>query len=60
MPSVLKNALLFVAVSFVSLLALEPLTRLFLDTGKIYELEMWKYATEVKVRRNRRRGRPLA
>jgi lysophospholipase L1-like esterase len=49
-PSVLKNALLFVAVSFVSLLALEPLTRLFLDTGKIYELEMWKYATEVKVR----------
>ena len=50
MPSVLKNALLFVAVAFVSLLALEPLTRLFLDTGKLYELEMWKYATEVKVR----------
>jgi len=46
----LKNALLFVAVAFVSLLALEPLTRLFLDTGRLYELEMWKYATEVKVR----------
>jgi lysophospholipase L1-like esterase len=49
-PSVLKNALLFIVVAFVSLLALEPLTRLFLDSGKLYELEMWKYATEVKVR----------
>jgi hypothetical protein len=47
---VLKNILLVAAVTFVCLLALEPLTRLFVDTGKVYELEMWKYATRVKER----------
>ena len=46
----LKNILLFVGVTVVCLLALEPLTRLFVDTGKVYELEMWKYATQVKQR----------
>jgi len=47
---VLKNILLIVGVTLVCLLSLEPLTRLFLDTGKLYELEMWKYATRVKER----------
>ena len=50
MPPVLKNVLLIVVVGSLCLLAMEPLTRLFLDTGKLYEVEMWKYATEVKVR----------
>jgi hypothetical protein len=47
---VLKNVLLFAVVACLSLLAMEPLTRLFLDTGKLYEVEMWKYATRVKER----------
>jgi len=42
--------LLVAGVTVLCLLALEPLTRLFVDTGKVYELEMWKYATEVKQR----------
>jgi hypothetical protein len=46
----LKTALLIVCVTVLSLLALEGLTRLFLDDGMLYELEMWKYATEVKQR----------
>jgi hypothetical protein len=46
----LKTALLILGVSLLSLLALEGLTRLFLDDGMLYELEMWKYAREVKVR----------
>ena len=50
MPPVLKNVLLFAVVAVLCLLALEPLTRLFLDTGKLYEVEMWKYATRVKER----------
>ena len=45
-----KNVLLVLCVSLVSLLALEGLTRLVLDDGMLYELEMWKYAREVKVR----------
>jgi hypothetical protein len=47
---VLKNVLLFAVVAVVCLLLMEPLTRLFLDTGKLYEVEMWKYATRVKER----------
>jgi hypothetical protein len=50
MSRALKNVLLIVGVSLVCLLAIEGLTRLFLDTGMLYELEMWKYAREVKVR----------
>jgi hypothetical protein len=46
----LKTALLILCVTLVSLLALEGLTRLFLDDGMLYELEMWKYAIEVKER----------
>src|SRR5215467_13332015 len=46
----LKTALLLLCVTLASLLALEGLTRLFLDDGMLYELEMWKYAREVKVR----------
>src|SRR5262245_10453284 len=53
MGSPLKTALLIVCVSLLSLLALEGLTRLFLDDGMLYELEMWKYAREVKVRDTR-------
>ncbi len=45
-----KNLLLVLSVSLLSLLALEALTRLVLDDGMLYELEMWKYAREVKVR----------
>lgn len=45
-----KNILLVLCVSLLSLLALEVLTRLVLDDGMLYELEMWKYAREVKVR----------
>jgi lysophospholipase L1-like esterase len=50
---VFKNILLIAGVTLVCLLALEPLTRLFLDTGKLYEIEMWKYATRVKERDHR-------
>ncbi len=49
-PPVFKNILLIAGVTLVCLLALEPLTRLFLDTGLLYEIEMWKYATQVKER----------
>jgi lysophospholipase L1-like esterase len=45
-----KNVLLVLSVSLVCLLVLEGLTRLVLDDGMLYELEMWKYAREVKVR----------
>jgi hypothetical protein len=45
-----KNTLLVVSLCFLCLLLLEGLTRLFLDDGMLYELEMWKYAREVKVR----------
>src|SRR6185503_11268035 len=51
--SVLKNILLVLGVTLVCLLALEPLTRLFVDNGTVYELEMWKYATRVKERDHR-------
>ncbi len=50
MKSVLKNALLVLGVCLLSLAALEGLTRLFLDDGMLYELEMWKYARDVKMR----------
>jgi lysophospholipase L1-like esterase len=44
------NLLLIVVASLVCLFAIEGLTRLVLDDGMLYELEMWKYAREVKVR----------
>lgn len=44
------NIFLIVVASFVCLFALEGLTRLVLDDGMLYELEMWKYAREVKTR----------
>ena len=44
------NLLLIVVASILCLLAVEGLTRLILDDGMLYELEMWKYAREVKVR----------
>ena len=50
MPPFLKNFLLFDVVTPLCLLVLEPMTRLFVDTGKTYEIEMWKYATQVKER----------
>lgn len=46
----LKNTLLVVVLSVVCALCLEGMTRLFLDTGMLYELEMWRYARDVKVR----------
>lgn len=58
------NTLLIVAATLVCLLALEGLTRLVLDDGMLYELEMWKYAREVKERDTRpdlgHRHRPQA
>ncbi|MGE0574116.1 SGNH/GDSL hydrolase family protein [Reyranella sp.] len=47
---VIRNGLLLVAVLALCLLSFEGLTRVFLDDGMLYELEMWKYATDVKVR----------
>jgi hypothetical protein len=46
----LKNVLLVLGVTLVSLLGLEVLTRTVVDNGIIYELEMWKYARQVKMR----------
>lgn len=48
--SALTNALLVAGLSLICLLSLEGFTRLVLDDGMLYELEMWKYAREVKVR----------
>jgi lysophospholipase L1-like esterase len=50
MKCAVKNTLLVLSISSLCLLALEGLTRLLLDDGKLYELEMWKYAREIKVR----------
>jgi GDSL-like lipase/acylhydrolase family protein len=44
------NLLLILVASILCLFAVEGLTRLILDDGMLYELEMWKYAREVKVR----------
>ena len=53
MKSALKNILLVAVVLVVCALLLEAMTRLFVDDGLTYELEMWKYATDVKVRDHR-------
>jgi len=50
MKSALKNILLVAVVVVVCALLLEAMTRLLVDDGMTYELEMWKYATDVKVR----------
>lgn len=50
MKGAFKNAILMVVVLVVCALGLEVMTRLFVDDGVSYELEMWKYATDVKVR----------
>jgi hypothetical protein len=50
MPSFLKNLLLVAVVLAVCALMFEGMVRLFVDDGVSYELEMWKYATDVKVR----------
>ncbi len=50
MKGAFKNAILVVVVLVVCALLLEVMTRLFVDDGVSYELEMWKYATDVKVR----------
>jgi lysophospholipase L1-like esterase len=44
------NLLLILVTSLLCLVAAEALTRTVLDDGMLYELEMWKYAREVKVR----------
>ena len=48
--SFLKNALLLSGVVLVCLLLFEALSRLIIDDGKSYELEMWKYARNLKIR----------
>ncbi|WP_428663089.1 SGNH/GDSL hydrolase family protein [Reyranella sp.] len=50
MKGAFKNAILVAVVLVVCALLLEVMTRLFVDDGVSYELEMWKYATDVKVR----------
>jgi hypothetical protein len=50
MKSALKNIFLVAVVLVVCALLLEAMTRLLVDDGMTYELEMWKYATDVKVR----------
>jgi hypothetical protein len=50
MKSALKNIALVAVVLVVCGLLIEGMTRLFVDDGMTYELEMWKYATDVKVR----------
>jgi hypothetical protein len=47
------NIVLILAASLLCLLAFEGLTRIALDDGMLYELEMWKYAREIKVRDTR-------
>ena len=58
------NLLLILVASLLCLFAVEALTRLVLDDGMLYELEMWKYAREVKMRDTRpdfgHRHRPQA
>jgi len=44
------NIVLILAATLICLLAFEGLTRLVVDDGMVYELEMWKYAREVKER----------
>ena len=44
------NLLLILIASALCLLAVEGLTRVVLDDGMLYELEMWKYARGVKER----------
>ena len=44
------NLVLILVASLLCLFAVEGLTRLVLDDGMLYELEMWKYAREVKMR----------
>ena len=46
----LQNTLLVVGVVAISLLITEWGFRQFVDDGQMYELEMWKYARDVKVR----------
>jgi hypothetical protein len=50
MKSFLKSILLLAVVFVICAGLLEAMTRLFIDDGSNYELEMWKYATQVKVR----------
>jgi lysophospholipase L1-like esterase len=46
----LKNALLLVGAVAACLLFAEVVFRQVVDDGQLYELEMWKYARDVKVR----------
>jgi lysophospholipase L1-like esterase len=50
MKSALKNALLLLGALIFCLICLEAFTRVVLDDGKVYELEMWKYARQIKMR----------
>lgn len=48
-----KNILLLVTVVAICLLLVEAMSRLIIDDGMSYELEMWKYARDVKIRDSR-------
>ncbi len=49
----LKNTLLVFGAVAGCLLLLEVVFRQFVDDGQLYELEMWKYARDVKIRDQR-------
>lgn len=51
--TIVKNAGLVLVVLILCFGFLEIATRLFLDSGTLYELEMWKYARLVKMRDSR-------
>lgn len=51
--SFLKNILLLFSVVAICLLIVEGVSRLIIDDGQSYELEMWKYARDVKIRDTR-------
>ena len=46
----LKNTLLLFCAVVACLLLLEVVFRQFVDDGQLYELEMWKYARDMKIR----------
>ena len=53
MSPFLKNTALFLCVVAICGWMFEGVTRLVIDNGLTYELEMWKYATDVKERDTR-------
>ena len=51
--TIVKNTALVLVIVILCAGFLEAMTRVFLDSGTLYELEMWKYARFVKMRDDR-------